>query len=335
MTASTRELDDHFEKDLCAVLLGRVPSEIPARLIDHVTAIHGDSGGHSVLGWLKRGMAAAATAAAVFMIVVLAWTSAFGAKRLDPASIGSGHAAHSWGTQLATLEADDLVVDVGGLSFRPSGSVGTHSDAGTASYRTLEMSWHQGDLEMRLYLYFGADKANWWVSSMRSYDGTAPGDWIYYVTPQVKAPLGQTWTGDVDVLGLGLHGVGRVHIDGLRLTTFSAGTIPHLQDGCRLVGPAPAVPGQQVDSPSGPAISAAALSPGMSAQKAAEALDVAGVCYEFRLEYSASNAGQTWCSAPPGEIREWLFGSDGRVILFVEASPTQTLPPGAPQVVGC
>jgi hypothetical protein len=44
--------------------------------------------------------------------------------------------------------------------------------------RTLEVTWQEAGVEMRLNLYLAADDADWWVTEVRVYDGSAEGHWI-------------------------------------------------------------------------------------------------------------------------------------------------------------
>ncbi len=72
-----------------------------------------------------------------------------------------------------------------------------HSDPGDATYTTLELTWPDGNnnaTEMRLFMYFKSDGDNWWVNEMRTYDGTIPGDWIYYRNNYFSTPRGSMFT---------------------------------------------------------------------------------------------------------------------------------------------
>ena len=50
-----------------------------------------------------------------------------------------------------------------------------NSDPGDATYRTLEATWRENGVEMRLNLYFGGDASAWWVSEIRIYNGYGQG----------------------------------------------------------------------------------------------------------------------------------------------------------------
>lgn len=335
MSQSISDVDLGFERDLRRALRARAPADLPPALTQYVASLRGEIGTGRGGSWFQRLTATAVSAVAAVIVVVLVWTVAMGTRPRDPSMAGSGHPAHSWRTQLAVLEADDLAIEVAGRAFSPPADAAVHSDPGSSTYRTLEMSWHDAAVEMRLYVYFAADDGSWWVSAVRTYDGNTPGDWIYYLTPNIRASLGQAWTGDVDVLGVGLHGIGRLRMGGLRLGAFAAGTIPHSFEGCRTVAPVAQNQLQPVPGQMDPDIPGLTLTVGMDASTAEKLLRGEGICYEFRREFPAENQGQVWCSAPPGGIRGWALGSQGQVILFVEAGPRETLPPNWPQVVGC
>jgi hypothetical protein len=53
-----------------------------------------------------------------------------------------------------------------------------HSDPGDRRYRTLEVTWRERGVEMRMNIYFAADDTHWWATEVRVYDGSADGDWI-------------------------------------------------------------------------------------------------------------------------------------------------------------
>ena len=59
-----------------------------------------------------------------------------------------------------------------------------------------------------------------------------------------------------------------------------------------------------------------------------------GVCHTYRYEWPDLNLGQIWCRPPDGKIREFLYGSQGEVIVFVEAERTPAQRP-TQLTVGC
>lgn len=114
-------------------------------------------------------------------------------------------------TPQVELDAESITVAVNGRTFQPTGDDGeVSSDPGTDSYTTLEMSWFEYGIEMRINLYFAADATHWWITEMRTYDGHNPGDWITQVGDGYRTPRGQAYEGDI--------GFGPLRMTGVRLT---------------------------------------------------------------------------------------------------------------------
>lgn len=99
----------------------------------------------------------------------------------------------SWQTDTVALSAEDFYVVAGGETFYPT-DVTVHSDPGNSTYTSLEATWYQAGVEMRLFMYFNADDNNWWSYEIRTYNGQTPGDWIYYTSgdPYFTTPIGIT-----------------------------------------------------------------------------------------------------------------------------------------------
>ena len=124
--------------------------------------------------------AVVATAAAIALVVGVA-------------ALGPGRGVHVAGqpgtpapvhfaTPQVTFDATALLIDAEGRRFTSGGSVvDVNSDPGIPNnYTTLELTWNERGVEMRLYMYFASDGHNWWSNEIRTYNGHAPGDWIYY-----------------------------------------------------------------------------------------------------------------------------------------------------------
>ncbi len=117
----------------------------------------------------------------------------------------------SLATPQVQLDAASITVTVNGRVFRPIGDdVKLNSDPGTASYTTLEVTWFEDGVEMRINLYFAADATHWWVTEMRTYDGRTPGEWITQEGVAYRTPRGQPYEGDL--------GFGPLRMTGVRLT---------------------------------------------------------------------------------------------------------------------
>ncbi|CAN5840301.1 hypothetical protein BH23CHL8_BH23CHL8_13540 [soil metagenome] len=99
-----------------------------------------------------------------------------------------------WDSGFVRLRADSLRIVTNDKVFTANGITPTSisSDPGGRRYRTLEVIWHEHEVEMRMNIYFAADDKEWWATEVRVYDGSEPGDWIGwggdYSTPQDDRP---------------------------------------------------------------------------------------------------------------------------------------------------
>lgn len=101
----------------------------------------------------------------------------------------------NWETAYASFLATDFSIMVDGQTFKGSPVINIHSDPGSSTYTTLEATWHENNVEMRMFLYFNADSQDWWLEEARIYNGQANGDWIYLIdNAQIyKTPIGQKY----------------------------------------------------------------------------------------------------------------------------------------------
>lgn len=135
------------------------------------------------------------------------------------------------------LRASSLTVETDGRTFQaPTASVDdgleVHGDPGISpddpagGYTSLELSWFEDDIEMRVNLYFASDGTDWWVSEIRTYDGAPAGEWTTATTTisgpttitadgdeWFRSPLGQPYVGDIDV--------GPLHVADAELEAFT------------------------------------------------------------------------------------------------------------------
>lgn len=86
----------------------------------------------------------------------------------------------SWSTPFATLKASNFSILANTKNWHGSPDIEIHSDPGNDTYTTLEATWHENGIEMRLFIYFAQENGRWRVTEMRTYNGNNPGDWIYY-----------------------------------------------------------------------------------------------------------------------------------------------------------
>jgi hypothetical protein len=105
----------------------------------------------------------------------------------------------AWKTATVSLEAEDFHVFANGKHFYGTPQLTFRSDPGDADYTTLEVKWQEHDVAMRVYMYFTADGSHWWADEMRTYDGQADSDWIYYTGTFFKSALGATYSGNLEL----------------------------------------------------------------------------------------------------------------------------------------
>jgi hypothetical protein len=119
-----------------------------------------------------------------------------------------------------TLAADDFYLIANGTKYLgDTATLSIDSDAGTPQYTTLELTWMENAVEMRFSIYVAADSTNWYASELRTYNGAAEGDWIYYDAGggYFTTPLGASFHGDLDALST--TPTGSIHLEN---ATFKA-----------------------------------------------------------------------------------------------------------------
>ena len=212
-----------LERRLASWLRAQAPARAPGGFLDGLLA--------SLDGverpWVGRRLALLVRspellgAALVIALVVVA----IGGLALLPGR-GGGWTAGAGGVpsyEGIQFRADGLAITVPGGVFTLDPAVAqVHSDSGSWEYRTLEFTWQQRGVEMRLNLYFAGDGREWWLSDARTYDGRARGEWIAY-EPDARRPIGTAFDGPLDLVGTGPTGAGRLQIARLvLLPTFPA-----------------------------------------------------------------------------------------------------------------
>jgi hypothetical protein len=129
----------------------------------------------------------------------------------------------SWETNAVSLEADHfLIVADGDTFFANVSGVEVSSDPGDSVYCSLEITWHEKDVEMRLYIYFYSDGVDWWSDEFRTYDGKTQAEWIYYYGRFFESPVGTAFTGDFEEVSsdTGNTYTGKVYFQSLTLQAF-------------------------------------------------------------------------------------------------------------------
>ena len=275
-----------------------------------------------------RGPAALAFLTALFVlaagaVVVVAMSS----------SVSTGPAAESdrvfvFDTQVGVrLQASDFTVDVAGRTFTPSGeTLEVHGDPGNPAspseegYTTLELTWFEHDVEMRVNLYFASAGNEWWINEIRTYNGAKEGEWITMTGEYAKTPLGQPFEGVLEE--------GALSISGLTLEGFKArasscdGTAQTGRLLLEFSGPGP------IAGTSGE-ISGYATTLTVLDAATCEPVDADGV--EFRGSTADTGVAvvdegpESSADRPPGELYVSVtFTGPGETVLTVEAIDQQT-----------
>ena len=106
-------------------------------------------------------------------------------------------------TSTVRLQADTIEVNTAGKTFSPNETITVSSDPGTPNeYTTLELTWFEHGVEMRIYLYFASDGSDWWVTEVRTYDGDNPGEWLIVDDEEhFRSFLGRPFQGEVVAVG--------------------------------------------------------------------------------------------------------------------------------------
>lgn len=154
----------------------------------------------------RRSRVLIATAAAGLLI---ATGVALTQRRADDSAVGTQEsAARAFRFEVPTvlLEAAEVEVTVADRSFVPPSDVVVQGDPGTPNeYTTLELTWHEADIEQRIYIYFTSDGTNWWADEIRTYDGNIAAEWIVEHGVFFESPLGSAFEGDLDLPNLKIH----------------------------------------------------------------------------------------------------------------------------------
>jgi hypothetical protein len=137
--------------------------------------------------------AGVAAAACLVTVVVLGWV----------ATTNDAHGPAAGGrldlsTEAVQFSADSIVIEAGGQQFSPVGDVDVVSDPNPGA-PTLEVTWNEHGVEMRLVLYFSRGIESWKLSEVRVFDGRPQPDWLIPAVPYVlTGTVGLPETGDVD-----------------------------------------------------------------------------------------------------------------------------------------
>lgn len=85
-----------------------------------------------------------------------------------------------WKTGQVKLASSNFYIKIGDKFFYGKEPLDIRSDPGL-DRTTLETTWHENDVEMRLFLYFRKIANGMWeMYEMRTYNGDERGNWLYY-----------------------------------------------------------------------------------------------------------------------------------------------------------
>ncbi|MCU1359486.1 MAG: hypothetical protein JWN99_775 [Ilumatobacteraceae bacterium] len=118
-------------------------------------------------------------------------------------------------TPTVVLDAASVQVVANGGTFTPTSDLRVHGDPGILGQSTtLELTWHDGDIQQRVNLYFTSDGVDWWANEIRTYNGQADAQWVEppAVGQFFKSPIGTPFVGNLDLPNL--------RIDGMTLLAF-------------------------------------------------------------------------------------------------------------------
>jgi len=252
-----------------------------------------------------------------FVVLAVAGVMALGGGSRGGSGAGSGPGA---GDVLdydgIRFRASGLVVQAGGQSFTLDPTTAeVHSDPGDATRRTLEWTWQQHGVEMRLNLYFASDGATWWVSELRVRDGRGRGEWLTVPGPLFEQALGTAYDGPVQLTAVGPTGPARLVVDRLVLQpTFAAAPAASTTgpvsggDGGPVSAPDAFAPGQLLNC-----IGAESMTP--------QQLALFARSRRYPVEYRYLSGGHNTEQEPPAGsvLTDALWGSSGQLIVMAAA----------------
>lgn len=120
---------------------------------------------------------------------------------------GAGGTARHFETPTVVMDATSIEVIAGDQRWMPPTDVTVGGDPGLPNESTtLELTWHDGDDEQRIFIYFQSNGVDWWADEIRTYDD---GDWYSPAATGefFRSPLGTPFTGDLDLPNLRIEGL--------------------------------------------------------------------------------------------------------------------------------
>lgn len=104
----------------------------------------------------------------------------------------------NWRSEATLLRATGIEIDAAGQTFTTAGDI--HINPGMnapTTYTTLEATWNEHAVEMRVNIYLHSDGVEWWSDEIRHYDGAVAGEWVTYKGDYFRAPVEMPFVGSL------------------------------------------------------------------------------------------------------------------------------------------
>ena len=331
--------------DLAA--LGRIDPAVSPRLHDRIReiAVTQPRRGPSPLGLIAvLGLLALGVVGASAGIIALASPRPVPVQAAVPVLPTDPDDQIDWRTDVVALAARQFSIEADGRTFRGVTRPSLISDPGDPTRWTFEATWLEQGREQRLFLYFAADDAAWWLDEVRTYDGAAESPkWATFAQPRphalMRTALGQAFSGDVTLEGTSATGDVTLHLDGVRVAVSPKDNVTEPIGETRKVlreNGNPAVDGDPF-GPGGPLVGSCILQ--MTPSAAELILQVKGYATSWRWVTRTSESmgeSEPLAHAPSsGFISGTAVGSQGELILFVDNPASAFAHPPLEGLPGC
>lgn len=132
----------------------------------------------------------------------------------------------NWKTENVILSASNFYINIDGKNlFLSNPQAVVHSDYGRKDYTTIEATWQENNVEMRLFIYFNTDtNGNWNAYEIRTYNGQRDANWLYYYGLPSR-PIGTPFI-QTNVNLFSKDGRGVIHFENLYLLPFTMSALP-------------------------------------------------------------------------------------------------------------
>lgn len=128
-----------------------------------------------------------------------------------------------WKTRYVKLASSNFYIQIGDQTFYGDSDISVQSDPGTDK-TTLETSWMENGVEMRFFIYFQKTTDNSWeIYDLRTYNGQASGDWIYYdlSSNPVSAPINSRYFSSQQIFTSSTQPNAKIYCQDCAITAFT------------------------------------------------------------------------------------------------------------------